>query len=91
MRAYLKLNQGPRQPLAERKQSFKAKVPELYYDKLHMDYYHFYQQCKDYFETAWVGETNRTLFAAFFLCKNISVRWTQYKRRHQGEELTPIT
>ena len=66
-------NQGPRQPLAEREQFFKAKVSELYYNKLNMDCYHFCQQCKDHFETAGAIETNRTLFAAFFFYENISV------------------
>ena len=91
MRAYLESNQGPRPPPAERERSFKAKVSEVYYGKSHMDCYHFCQQCKDHFETAGATGTNRTLFAAFFLCGNISVRWTQYKRRYQGKELTPIT
>lgn len=31
------------QPLAERKQSLKAKVLDVYYRRLHMDYYHFCQ------------------------------------------------
>ena len=91
MRAYLELNQGLRQPPAERERSFKAKVSEMYYDKSHINCYHFCQQCKDYFETVGATGTNWTLFAAFFLYGNISVRWTQYKRRHRGEELTPIT
>ena len=91
MRAYLKSNQGPRQPPAERERSLKAKVPEVYYGKSHMDCYHFCQQCKDHFETAGATGNNRTPFAASFLRGNISVRWTQYKRRHRGEELTPIT
>ena len=56
-----------------------------------MDCYHFYQQCKNHFETAGATGFNRTLFAAFFLCGNISVRWAQFKRRNRGEELTPIT
>ena len=43
IKAYLKSNQGPRQPPAEREQFLKAKVLEVYYGKLHMDYYHFYQ------------------------------------------------
>ena len=43
MKAYLESNQGPRQPLAERKQIFKAKVPVVYYGKLHMDCYYFCQ------------------------------------------------
>ena len=55
-----------------------------------MDYYHFCQQYKDYLETAGATGTNLTLFAAFFFRGNISVRWTQYKRRHWGEELIPI-
>ena len=91
MRAYLESNQRPKQPPAECKWSFKANVLEVYYDKLHMDCYHFCQQCKEYFEGAEATGNNRTPFAACFLCGNISVRWTQYKRRHRGEELTPIT
>ena len=91
MRAYLESNQGPRQPPAEREQSLKAKVPEVYYGKSYMDCYHFCQQCEDHFETAGATRTNRTPFAASFLCGSISVRWTQYKRRHRGEELIPIT
>ena len=91
MKAYLESNQGLRQPLAERKQSLKVKVLEVYYGKLHMDCYHFCQQCKDHFENAEATGNNQTPFAAFFLHGNISVRWTQYKRRHRGEKLTPIT
>ena len=91
MKAYLESNQGPRPPPAEREQSLKAKVPEVYYGKSHMDCYHFCQQCKDHFETARATGTNRTLFAASFFRGSISILWTQYKRRHRGEELTPIT
>ena len=74
MKAYMKSNQGPKQPPAERERSLKAKVPEVYYGKLHMDWYHFCQQCKDHFETAGATGTNRTPFAASFLCRSISVR-----------------
>ena len=91
MKAYLESNQGPRQLSAKCEQCFKVKVPEVYYGKLHIDCYHFCQQCKDYFETAGATGTNRTPFTAFFLRGNISVRWTQYKCYHWGEELTPIT
>ena len=82
MKAYLESNQGPKQPPAERKQSFKAKVPDMYYKKSYMDCYHFYQQCKDHFKTAGTTGANQTPFAAFFLCGSINVRY---------EELTPIT
>ena len=50
MKAYLKSNQGPSQPPEERKQPLKAKVSDVYYGKLHIDCYHFCQQCKDHFE-----------------------------------------
>ena len=79
MKAYLESNQGPSQPLEERKQPFKDKVPDLYYGKLYMDYYHFYQQCEDHFKTSWVTGTNQTLFVASFFCGNISVQWMQFK------------
>ena len=69
MKAYLESNQGPKQPLKERKQHLKAKVPDVYYDKLHMDCYHFCQQCEDHFETSQATRTNWTPFAVFFLCE----------------------
>ena len=91
MKAYLETNQRPKQPPVERKQTFKAKLPEVYYDKSHIDCYHFCHQCKDYFKTTGATEFNRTLFATFFLRGNISVRWTQFKYCNQNEELTSIT
>ena len=75
----------------ECKQFFKAKVSDMYYKKLHIDYYYFYQQYKDYFETAGATGANRTSFAISFLCESINVQWTYYNCRHQGEELIPIT
>ena len=47
IKAYLEMNQGPKQPPAEPKQFFKAKIPEVYYGKLYIDYYYFCQKCKD--------------------------------------------
>ena len=75
MKAYLKTNQGPRQLLTGHKQSFKAKIPEVYYGKLYIDCYHFCQQYKDYFEIIGAIGTNQTLFAASFFRGNISVCW----------------
>ena len=72
-KAYLELNQRPKQPPAKRERFLKTKISELYYDKLHMDCYHFYQQYEDDFETAGAIEANQTLFATSFLCRNISV------------------
>ena len=50
-----------------------------------MDCYPFRQQCEDHFESSRATGTNRTPFAASFLRGNISVRWTQFKRRRGGE------
>ena len=75
MKAYLESNQGPRQPPMECKQPLKAKVLEVYYDKLYIECYHFCQQCKDHFKTAGATGINRTPFAASFLCGNISMCW----------------
>ena len=79
IKAYLESNQGPSQPLEERERPLKAKVPDVYYGKLYMNCYRFCQQCENHFETSRTTKTNRTPFAASFLCRNISVRWTQFK------------
>ena len=42
MKAYLESNLVPSQPPEECKRPPKAKVPDVYYGKLHMDCYHFY-------------------------------------------------
>ena len=90
MKAYLESNQRPSQLLAERKQTLKAKVLNVYYGKLYIDCYYFCHQCEDYFETFWATRTNRTPFATFFFRGNISVQWTQYKH-YRGEEVARIT
>ena len=91
MKAYLESYGEPRQPSEEREQILKAKVPEVYYGKSHMDCYHFCQQCKDHFETAGTTGFNQTLFVAFFLYRNINMCWAQFKRHNRGKKLTPIT
>ena len=45
-----------------------------------MEYYHFFQQCKDYFETSSATKMNYTLFATSFLRGFINIKWAQYKR-----------
>ena len=47
------------------------------------------EKCKDHFDTAGAFGTNRTPFAASFLCSRISFRWHQYKRR-QGKGVAPL-
>ena len=56
-----------------------AQFLDLYYEKSYIEYYHFCQQYKDYFDTAITTGLNRTSFANSFLCGRISFRWYQYK------------
>ena len=71
--------QGNRQE-GPREGQLKARFPDLYYGKSHMECYHFCQQCEDYFDTAGATRSNRTLFAASFLHARISFRWQKHKR-----------
>ena len=62
------------EPKAEvpRKRSLKAKVPNIYFKKSHMDYYHFCQQYENHFETAGATRSNRTPFATSFFYRKIN-------------------
>ena len=73
-------------PVEPKKQPLKARFPDLYFRKSHLDCYRFCQQCEDHFDTARANGDNRTPFAASFLRDGISTRWTQYKRRHAQEK-----
>ena len=72
-----------------RKRLLKARTPEIYWGKSHMDCYHFCQQYEDHFEISGATGMNRTPFAATFFYGPISLRWAQHKRRHKSA--TPIT
>lgn len=69
-----------------RKRPLKARLPDAYYGKSHMDCYQFCQQCEDHFDTAGARGPNRTPFAASFLrgCRH------QHKRRLDNG-LAPLT
>ena len=88
MKVFMETTQAQDQ-LEPRGRLVKARTPETYSRKSHMDCYHFCQQCEDYFETSGATGMNRTPFAATFLRGAISLRWAQHKRRH--ERATPIT
>ena len=88
MKVFMETTQA--QALAEpRERSLKARTPETYWGKSHMECYHFCQQCEDHFETSAATGPNHTPFAASFLHGSISLRWAQHKRRHK--RATPIT
>ena len=73
-------------PVEPKKQPLKARFPDLYFGKLHLDCYRFYHQYEDYFDTAIAHGDNRIPFAASFLRDGISTFWTQYKRWHALEK-----
>ena len=73
MKVFMETTQAWEQ-LEPRKRPFKARTPETYSGKSHMDCYHFCQQCEDYFKTSSATEMNHTPFAATFLCDAISLR-----------------
>ena len=66
----------------------KARTPEIYSEKSHMDCYHFCQQCEDYFKTSGATGMNCTSCAATFFHGSISFRWAQHKRRHKCAALS---
>ena len=88
MKVFMETTQAQAQA-EPRERPLKARSPETYSGKSHMDCYHFCQQCEDHFKTSGATGMNRTPFAASFLRGTISLRWAQHKRRHQGA--TPIT
>ena len=54
-------------PDGPRERPLKARFPELYCGKTHMECYNFIQQCEDHFATAGAKRPNRVPFAATFL------------------------
>lgn len=56
-------------PLSDRpcKKPLKVRSLDVYYNKFHIEWYNFYQQCKDHFATAKTKSLNHIFFAAFFL------------------------
>ena len=57
------------------REKLKARSPDVYRGKSHMDCYNFCQQCEDYFATAGATGPTRIPFAASFLRDRISFRW----------------
>ena len=72
-------------------EKLKARSPDLYREKSHMDCYNFCQQCEDYFATAGATGPTRIPFAASFLQDRISFRWQQYKWGYNAETPLPVT
>ena len=76
MKVFMETTQAQAQALVEsRERLLKARTPETYSEKSHMDCYSFCQQCENYFETSGATGMNRTSFAAIFFRDTISLRW----------------
>ena len=93
MKAYLEA-ETPASTAAEidaepRERPLKARLSDLYYEDLHIEYYWFCQQCEDHFNTARAKGSNQIPFAASFLRKKALRRWLQYKRQNNGAK--PMT
>lgn len=86
MDSFLQAQASRPEPAGPREGQLKAKFPNLYYGKSHLECYHFSQQCEDHFNTAGAIGFNCTPFAASFLRGRISSRWHQHKRRNQAAE-----
>ena len=69
----------------------KARFPELYCGKTHMECYNFIQQCWDHFATTGAKEPNRMPFAATFLWEQALFYWQQQKAKNAGETDFPLT
>ena len=82
-----------RAPLSDgsREKSLKAKSPDVYCGKSHMECYNFCQQCEDHFATTGAKDPIRIPFAVFFLGDRINFRWQQYKQKHEAKNIVPIT
>ena len=57
-----------------RNKPLKARSPNVYYAKSHMDCYNFCQQCEDYFATTGTMRLNQIPFTTFFLQDRIIFR-----------------
>ena len=72
------------------RKKLKARFPDVYRGKSHIDCYNFCQQYEDYFATAGATGPTWILFAASFLRNRISFRWQKYKRRYDAKTLVPV-
>ena len=69
----------------------KARSPDVYCGKSHMECYNFCQKCEDHFATAGAKTPNRISFTASFLWNRINFHWQQYKRKHEAKSTVLIT
>ena len=75
MKVFIETTQARDQELLDpQKHPLKAKIPETYSGKSHMDYYYFCQQCEDYSKILGATGMNCISFAATFIRSIVSLR-----------------
>lgn len=78
-------------PEGPRKRPLKARAPDLYRGKTHMECYNFCRQCENHFATAGATGLNRVPFAATFFKKRALFCWQQHQRKYADKTDVPIT
>ena len=58
--------QAPTNSEEPRDKHLKARFPDVYHEKFHMECFNFYQQCEDYFITVEARGANQIFFAMSF-------------------------
>ena len=69
----------------------KARAPDIYRGKTHMECYNFCRECEVHFATAGATGLNRAPFAATFLKDQALFRWQQYQHKLADKTDVPIT
>ncbi len=69
----------------------KAKTPDVYRGRSHMECYNFCQQCEDHFATCGATGPNQIPFATSFLRDQINFHWQQHKRKLEAKSSVPIS
>ena len=69
----------------------KAKTPNIYCNRSHIECYNFCQQYKDHFATYEVTEPKQIPFATFFLWDQIDFHWQKHKCELESESLVLIS
>ena len=82
LRTVLKVRAPPSD--GPREKPLKARSPDVYRGKSHIECYNFCQQCEDHFATAEAKDPNRILFATLFFHNRINFQWQQYKRKQNS-------
>ena len=73
-----------------RERPLKARFPDIYWGKSHLEYYNFFQRCKDHFATAGATGLNQVPFAATFLKDTVLFQWQQHQRKIEDQINAPI-